>query len=130
LGDVTHHSRLGTVVIDVPAGDLERQLAFWRAATGQSLPQLSAHPEYHGGAVPGGDVSLLVQRLAGGPARVHLDIHTDDLDAEVARLEALGATRVRQVHSWWVMRDPAGLAFCVVPDDPGTLNERNALRWD
>ena len=46
---------------------------------------------------------------------MHLDIHTDDLDAEVARLEKLGAERVQQVHGWWVMRDPAGLLFCVLP---------------
>jgi len=71
-----------------------------------------------------------IQRLGDGPARVHLDIHTDDLDAEVARLEALGAKRVQFVHSWWILRDPAGLVFCVVPDPPGSLNDSNAQRWD
>ena len=45
------------------------------------------------------------------------------------RLERLGAERVQSVHSWQVMRDPAGLLFCVVPDPPGTLNEGNAHRW-
>ncbi len=30
---------------------------------------------------------------------MHLDIHTDDLDAEVARLEHLGARRVQRVDS-------------------------------
>jgi hypothetical protein len=29
-----------------------------------------------------------------------------------------------------VMRDPAGLTFCIVPDPPGTLNDDNAQRWD
>jgi hypothetical protein len=59
---------------------------------------------------------------------VHIDIHTDDPAAEVARLEDLGAERVLQVHSWWVLRDPAGLLFCVIPEPAGSLNEamRNA----
>ena len=56
-----------------------------------------------------------MQRLDDGRPGVHLDIHTDDVDAEVDRLEKLGAERVQQVHSlWWVMRDPAGMEFCVV----------------
>jgi len=41
-----------------------------------------------------------------------------------------GAERVRQVHSWWIMRDPAGLLFCVIPEEPGRLNDDNAQRWD
>jgi hypothetical protein len=52
--------------------------------------------------LPGHDLMLLVQRLDAGAPRVHLDIHTDDLDAEVSRLERLGAERVRKVQSWWV----------------------------
>jgi hypothetical protein len=36
-----------------------------------------------------------MQRLDSGAPRVHLDIHTDDLDAEVARLERLGAESVQ-----------------------------------
>jgi len=61
---------------------------------------------------------------------VHLDIHTDDLNAEVARLERLGAERVQLMNAWWIMRDPAGLPFCVVPDPAGSLNDSNAQRWD
>jgi hypothetical protein len=45
---------------------------------------------------------------------VHLDIETDDIDAEVRRLEALGARRVAQIRSWWVMEAPTGQRFCVV----------------
>ena len=61
---------------------------------------------------------------------MHLDIHTDDLEAEVARLEQLGAERVQRVQAWQLMRDPAGLMFCVIPDPPGMLNESNARRWE
>ena len=67
---------------------------------------------------------------ATGPGRVHLDIHTDDPAAELARLEKLGAELVEQVNAWWIMRDPAGLVFCVVPEHPGALNDSNAQRWD
>jgi hypothetical protein len=48
----------------------------------------------------------------------------------VARLERLGAERVQKVQTWWVMRDPAGLLFCVLPASPGSLNDENARRWE
>jgi hypothetical protein len=127
---VAHFSRLFKVVIDVPSSDHDREVSFWEAALGQPLPSpFGAHPEYRGAALHGQDFWLLAQRLGEGTARVHLDIHADDLDAEVARLERLGARRVQLVDSWQVMRDPAGLLFCVLPDSPGTLHEGNAHRW-
>jgi hypothetical protein len=73
---------------------------------------------------------LLRQRLEAGVPRVHLGIHAGDLGAEVARLERLGAERVHQMQAWWVMRDPAGVLFCVLPVSPGSLNEENAQRWE
>ena len=76
------------------------------------------------------NLMLLMQRLESGGPRVHLDIHADDLDAEVARLERLGAERVRKVQARWVMRDPAGLLFSVLPVSPGSLNDENAQRWE
>jgi|SRR5579859_4219161 len=127
---MAHYSRLEKIVIDVPPADHDREVAFWSAAVGQPLKQGEYFPEYHGAALHGRDFGLLIQRLGQGPARVHLDIHTDDLAAEVARVEALGAERVEFFHSWWILRDPAGLLFCVVPDPDGSLNEDNARRWD
>jgi Glyoxalase-like domain len=127
---VPHYSRLCMIVLDVPEQDHEREVAFWRDATGRPLEQLSQHPEYHGGRLHGEGFWLLVQRLGEGPARAHVDIHTDDLEAEVGRLEGLGAQRVDLTHEWSVLRDPAGLLFCVVPDPPGTLTDDNAQRWD
>jgi predicted enzyme related to lactoylglutathione lyase len=118
------------VVVDVPDGDHDRELRFWEGATGVAMRRFDKHPEYHGAHLPGHGIGMLVQRLGDGPGRVHLDIHTDDLDAEVARLERLGAERVRQVNAWWVMRDPAGLPFCVIPEPPGSMDDGNATRWD
>jgi hypothetical protein len=127
---MTHYSRLSKIVIDVPPAEHDRELAFWSAAVGQQLEQGYRYPEYHGAALRGQELGLLIQRLGHGPGRVHLDIHTDDLAAEVARLEALGAERVEKVHAWWILRDPAGLVFCVVPEPAGSLNDSNAQRWD
>jgi Glyoxalase-like domain len=127
---MSHFSRIYKVVVDVPSADHDRELAFWRGASGRPLDELTGHPEYHGSELRGQDFALLVQRLGDGPPRVHVDIHTDDLEAEVARLEGLGAQRVERVAHWWVMRDPAGLPFCVLPQPPGTLTEDNAQRWD
>jgi hypothetical protein len=127
---MAHWSRLSKIVIDAPAGEHDRELAFWSSALGQPLTWFDSHPEYHGAPIHGTGFGLLIQRLGDGPGRVHLDIHTDDLAAEIARLEELGASRVRQVHSWWILRDPAGLPFCVIPEPPGSLNDSNAHRWD
>jgi predicted enzyme related to lactoylglutathione lyase len=121
---------LSIVVVDVPEPDHDRELDFWRAALGQPFTPIQGEPEYHGAQLHNQEAWMLVQRLGDGPARVHLDIHTDDLDAEVARLEALGAQRVEKNKFWWVMRDPAGLPFCVIPDPPGRLSDANAQRWD
>jgi hypothetical protein len=130
LAIMAHYSRIAKVAIDVPPADHPRELAFWQSASGLPLAQGTRFPEYHGAGLPGQQFGLLVQRLGGGPARIHLDVHTDDLEAEVARLERLGAERVEKVATWWVMRDPAGMVFCVVLDEPGALTDGNAQRWD
>jgi predicted enzyme related to lactoylglutathione lyase len=126
---MTHYSRLSVIVIDVPPGDHDRELAFWQEAIGQQLARNGQFPEYHSAALAGGELGLLIQRLGDGPSRIHLDIHTDDLAAEVARLERLGAQRLERLQFWQVMRDPAGLLFCVVEEPPGELTEASAHRW-
>lgn len=127
---MAHYSRVFKAVIDVSEADHDKELSFWRQATGWALPEFKRQPEYHGSPSKGGEFALLLQRLGDGESRVHLDIHTDDLDAEVARLESLGARRVEKIRFWWVMQDPAGLPFCVLPQEPGTLTDANAQRWD
>lgn len=81
--------------------DHGRELAFWSAATGQQLAQVDRYPEYHGAALQGQNLWLLIQRLDYGPDRVHLDIYTDDPAAEIVRLEKLSSQLIQQVHSWW-----------------------------
>lgn len=127
---MVHHSRLGKIVIDVPAAVHDRELEFWQGASGHELPPIWSD-EYHGDMLRDHDfLMLLVQRLDSGEPRVHIDIHTDDIEAEVARLERLGAERVRQVRTWWVMRDPAGLLFCVLSGPPESFTGENVRRWD
>jgi len=58
-------------------------------------------------------ISVQVQRVS-HESRVHIDIETDDIPAEVARLEKLGATVDKQLERWVVMRAPSGQRFCVV----------------
>jgi hypothetical protein len=69
-----------------------------------------------------GQPIVLIQRVAHS-SRVHLDIETDDVDAEVARLEALGARRLEKVQTWWVLEAPTGQRFCVVRATRGALSE-------
>lgn len=113
---MAHRSRLAGFIIDCRSDSLDHAAGFWSAALGIPV----ADPDSGGtgryaefGATPGG-LHIEVQQVE-HPSRVHLDIETDDIDAEVARLEALGATRVGFVKRWWVMQAPDGQHFCVVP---------------
>jgi hypothetical protein len=123
---MAHYSKISKVVIDVTPSDHKPELLFWQAAAGGhwSAHQLS---EYHGATLPGQDLELLVQRLEDGPSRVHLDIHTNDLEAEVERLQRLGAVRIRQLRNLWIMQDPAGLPFCVIHDPQ--LSDDGGQSW-
>lgn len=122
-----HRSLVTAIVIDVPRDDHPDEVAFWSGAVGKDLVRLP-YPEYHGARLTS-TLVMLVQQLGEGAPRVHIDIHTDDVDAEVARLEALGASRVERLADWAVMRDPAGLPFCVVKAPPGELDEAPAITW-
>lgn len=123
-------SRLGGLIIDCNTDDLEREARFWSRALGYSI---GASPDPGEGDfipldTPPGEPYIEVQSVD-HPSRVHLDIKTDDLEAEVERLERLGAKRVEKIEYWWVMEAPSGHRFCVVQllpgQDVGTLNVWN-----
>ncbi len=59
-------------------------------------------------------------------SRIHVDIESDDREAEVTRLEALGAKRIGFVKRWWVMEAPTGQRFCVVNPQRGALTTANS----
>ncbi|HET6953225.1 MAG TPA: VOC family protein [Acidimicrobiales bacterium] len=121
-----HRSRLTAIAIDVPADLHDREATFWAGALGTGVE--ADEDGTYLGVGHAGWVEVFVQRLGDGPPRVHLDVETDDVDAEVARLEALGAERVAQIRTWWVMRDPAGLPFCVVRPQSDSFPE-GAATW-
>jgi len=111
-----HKSKLSGFIIDCETLDLDRSADFWGNALGMPVRALppgegeiykQLEDRQHG-------LHIEVQAVS-HPSRVHLDIETDDLEAEVGRLEKLGAKRVAMVRSWWVMEAPTGQRFCVVP---------------
>ncbi len=106
-----HHSRLCSILIDCRAELIEPATHFWSRALGREVKEVG--PRYTSLATPEGELTVDLQRVS-GPSGVHLDIETDDLEAEVRRLEALGARRKRKVRRWWVMEAPSGHTFCVV----------------
>jgi len=76
-----------------------------------------------------GSPYALLQRVVPEERAVHLDIETDDVEREVARLEGLGARRLRRVRDWWVLEAPTGQRFCVVPAR-GAEFARRAHAWE
>jgi predicted enzyme related to lactoylglutathione lyase len=124
-----HHSRLSTFVIDCKTEDIEAAARFWSAALGRALkPADPDSPTYRELEAKDAEPSLLVQAVE-HESRIHLDIESDDLDAEVERLEALGAKRIAYVRRWWVMESPTGQRFCIVRPQRGPLEGR-ANVWD
>lgn len=114
-----HQSQLAGFIIDCNAPDLGQAASFWSAALRMQTRPLPAEEggKYVRLVDPEGRLHIEVQKVD-HPSRVHLDIESDDVEAEVARLEGLGAQRVAQVHTWWVMQAPTGQRFCVVRAKP------------
>lgn len=113
-----HRSRLSTVLIDTP--DAEASAAFWSAALAAPAKPVPGEDQFTTleGALPG--LVTAVQRLdtgagEGGEPRIHVDIETDDLDAETERLLALGATEVSRWLECRTLRVPGGHIVCVIP---------------
>jgi catechol 2,3-dioxygenase-like lactoylglutathione lyase family enzyme len=128
----THRSRLAHFVIDV--ADLDRATAFWLAtldAVEESVNPASRHV-YRRLRLPDTEVRVLLQ-FTDDPKvskeHMHLDLETDDVEAEVVRLETLGATRWdhqrERGYDFWVMRDPWDNEFCVLQAEfPDLLAQR------
>ena len=110
-----HRSRINGILIDCNVDDIDAAAEFWAGALGRAVDP--GHPGTRGDYVmletPAGEISVQIQRV-GHESRIHLDIETDDIPAEVARLEKLGATVDMRMERWVVMRAPTGQRFCVV----------------
>src|SRR5262249_55490144 len=124
-----HHSRLCAVLIDCNTSDVGQAASFWADALGRPIDP--NHPGTRGNYVmletPPDEPIVQIQRVT-HESRVHIDIETDDIPAEVARLEKLGASVAKRLEQWVVMQAPTGQRFCVVrAQRPGW--PKNANRW-
>ncbi len=111
-----HKSRLAGLIIDCDTDDLDAAAGFWAKALGapaKHAADLSASP-YVELQMSAGEPYVEIQKVD-HTSRVHIDIESDDVEAEVARLEKLGATRITAIKNWVVLEAPTGQRFCVVP---------------
>jgi predicted enzyme related to lactoylglutathione lyase len=125
-----HHSRLCALLIDCKTSDVDEAAHFWSQAFGRAVdPNHSgSRGNYRMLETPPDEPLVQIQRVE-HESRVHIDIESDDIPAEVARLEKLGATVVDRIKRWVVLQAPTGQRFCVVPvQRPGF--PKNANRWD
>ena len=125
-----HQSQLAGFIIDCDTQDLEAATGFWSSALGLRAETEPAPGEsdYRLLETRPGEVHIEVQKVD-HPSRLHLDIETDDIEAEVKRLEGLGAKRIGDIKRWVVMEAPTGQRFCVVKPIRAGF-ELTANRWD
>jgi len=112
---MSHRSRINGILIDCNVDDVQEAASFWAEALGRKINR--DHPGTRGNYVMLEDrpdeISIQIQRVD-HESRVHIDIETDDIPAEVERLEKLGARVDKRLERWVVMRAPSGQRFCVV----------------
>ena len=125
-----HRSRLGGFIIDCRTADLDAAAEFWSQALGCPAMRHDdpADANYVGLETADNDLQIEVQKVD-HESRVHLDIETDDIEAEARRLESLGAKRVAEVRDWLVMEAPTGQRFCLVRPQRAAF-EAEANLWD
>lgn len=126
-----HKSRLAALVLDSQVDDIGPAANFWGKALGytpipsdEDWASRYVHLE-----VPMDNFGVLVQKVE-HPSRVHLDIETDNIEAEVHRLQALGASIVKIMPRWTVMEAPTGHRFCIVrPQRPDFHEAADVNVW-
>ncbi|MBV8536361.1 MAG: VOC family protein [Alphaproteobacteria bacterium] len=125
-----HRSRLCAVLIDCQTSNIDEAAGFWAAALGRAvdLGHPSSRGKYRMLETPPDEPIVEIQAVD-HESRAHIDIETDDIPAEVERLEKLGAKVVARPERWVVMQAPTGQRFCVVrAQRPGF--PKNATRWE
>ena len=123
-------SKRAGFIIDCQTADLESATTFWCGALGlqvHKLPEVEAE-KYAQLTDPQQRLHTEVPAVA-HPSRVHLDIESDDVEAEVQRFDALGAARIGQINSWWLMSAPTGQRFCVVRSKGSEDVRKHATSW-
>ena len=119
-------SYVDQVCLDIPPSRYDDELAFWAAVTGWRRRDPAPGSEF-GRVTPGPEqpLQLLLQRLDDEQESVtaHLDWSASDHEAELAAHESAGAEVQGRFESWTVLRDPAGLTYCVTRRRPGDRPE-------
>jgi len=108
-----HRSRLGALIVDCQTDDLAGEAEFWGAALGGNPGPLRPGGRYIDVNADAADPHVILQRVDHA-SRIHIDIETDDIDAEVRRLEGLGASVVEKLERWTVMEAPSKHRFCII----------------
>jgi predicted enzyme related to lactoylglutathione lyase len=128
-----HRSRIGVFLIDHPVESYDAAAAFWAGASGSERSTADTptdqNPYESLSPLAGGELLELQRTGSGTPPRVHLDIETDDVAAEVARVVGLGASVLEQRDGYTILTDPGGMVFCVVPVQSGDHFARHATTW-
>jgi hypothetical protein len=124
-----HRSRVSTFLIDVRRDEVAEATGFWASALGVKTSTPPGEPQFTvlADAIPG--YVTAIQSIDDAP-RYHLDIETDDVAAEVARLVGLGAVEVSSWQGCHTLEAPGGHLFCVIPvhSDPDYFAE-HATVW-
>ena len=124
-----HRSRVYAILIDTPLADADEAAAFWSAALGARAELVAGEPQFISlhDALPG--LIAAVQAVDDTP-RYHIDIETDDVEAETARLISLGATQINRWLECRVLRAPGGHLLCVLPvESPADVFDAQARAW-
>src|SRR6476646_7689243 len=125
-----HRSRLYGIFVDAPVDDAEKAVEFWAEALGAAPVRGDDDDPFVALYGAAGTIAFEVQAVDDAP-RFHVDIETDDVAAEVARLIGLGATEETRHEGWVVLRAPAGHLLCVVPvQSQREFFDANARSWD
>jgi predicted enzyme related to lactoylglutathione lyase len=119
-----HRSLADQVCLDIPPSAFDRETGFWSRLTGWA-DHPTSRPEFRALTRPAtAPIRLLLQRLdeepSSGRTTAHLDLASDDAEAEATRHERLGATRHYRSPHWITLLDPTGLRYCVTRRDPDT----------
>jgi hypothetical protein len=138
---MAHKILLRSILVDVSGKDHADTLRFWTTALLAEPRRGVKYPEYHVLEHAASRDRVLVQDVGDNASRMHFDIETDDVEAEVARLSEAGAEEVSRnrfrdpwphgrhhhqepIDYFVIMRDPAGLVFCVVPAESADFHDR------
>lgn len=110
-----HKSRLGALVVDCQSENLFEYAEFWGAALGSEPESQEGqiNQRYVRLNVAPSEAQVILQKVD-HPSRVHFDIETDNIEAEVTRLLSLGAEIVERMEKWVIMEAPSKHRFCVI----------------